>query len=146
MSVNNVWSKPISESNRKPHYSSNKETTVIGLKQISPTFTKMHTTTHRIILPLLCASLAAGFAPAALGQVGPVYYIDVNGSAPGFGDPTGTITDTETDWTMDLTGVPQQRPCRPGTLVNIIRCSWTLAIQGPRASKTTRFRLIRCIQ
>jgi autotransporter-associated beta strand protein len=50
--------------------------------------------------------LAAGFAFAAFGQSAPVYYLDVNGSTPGFGNPNGDTVDwTETDWSTDPTGI-----------------------------------------
>ncbi|HWD94311.1 MAG TPA: autotransporter-associated beta strand repeat-containing protein [Verrucomicrobiae bacterium] len=59
----------------------------------------------KTLLPLLCAALAAGLAPAALGQNGPAYYLDVNGTAAGFGDPTGLTVDwAANDWTTDPTG------------------------------------------
>jgi fibronectin-binding autotransporter adhesin len=58
------------------------------------------------IFPILCVALAAGFAPVVLGQSTTSYYLDVNGTTPGFGNPDGlTIDWTETDWTTDPTGV-----------------------------------------
>ena len=59
----------------------------------------------KTILPILCAALAAGFAPAAHGQSAATYYLDVNGATPGFGNPNGLSIDwTDPDWTADPTG------------------------------------------
>src|SRR5580692_10248065 len=66
----------------------------------------MHAAPLRTIFLIICAALAAGFAPELLGQSAPVYYLDVNGTTSGFGNPNGeTIDWTATDWTTDPTGV-----------------------------------------
>ncbi|HEY1788395.1 MAG TPA: autotransporter-associated beta strand repeat-containing protein, partial [Verrucomicrobiae bacterium] len=66
------------------------------------------------LFPLLCATLAAGFAPMAFGQSATTYYLDVNGTTSGFGNPDGqTIDWTATDWSTDPTGV-----AAPGALPN----------------------------
>jgi autotransporter-associated beta strand protein len=60
----------------------------------------------KTIFPILCAALVAGLAPDALGQSVTTYYLDVNGTTTGFGNPDGdTIDWTATDWTTDPTGV-----------------------------------------
>jgi fibronectin-binding autotransporter adhesin len=62
----------------------------------------------KTILSTFCVALMAGFAPAALGQAGPVYYLDVNGNSPGFGDPNDlSIDGSDTNWTTDATGDSQ---------------------------------------
>jgi autotransporter-associated beta strand protein len=59
----------------------------------------------KTILSTFCAALVVGFVPAALGQFGPVYYLDVNGATPGFGNPDGeTIDGSAAFWTTDPTG------------------------------------------
>ena len=59
----------------------------------------------KTLFSTFCAALMLVYAPAALGQFGPVYYLDVNGATPGFGDPTGlTIDGSAASWTTDPTG------------------------------------------
>src|SRR5580693_7027821 len=66
----------------------------------------MHAAPLRIIPSIICAVLAACFTFAAFGQSATAYYLDVNGTTPGFGNPNGeTIDWTATDWTTDPTGV-----------------------------------------
>jgi autotransporter-associated beta strand protein len=66
----------------------------------------MYITHHRTVFLILCAVLAVSFVPVAFGQNATTYYLDVNGTTPGFGNPDGdTIDWTATDWTTDPTGV-----------------------------------------
>jgi hypothetical protein len=65
---------------------------------------KAHLMKLQTIITTFCTALVVGFSPSSLRANGPAYYLDLNGSTPGFGDLNGTTNLSSAVWTTTPTG------------------------------------------